>query len=202
MESEKKQCTRGRPRAFCAEDALDRALQVFREKGYEGTSLSDLTSALGINRPSLYAAFGCKEELFRKVLARYMEGFRAHLTAAVDAPTAREATEQVLELGLTALANPDTPAGCLLVRGALACSAEGEPIRRELAAQRQVYEALLRQRFERGVVEGDLAAATDCAALARFYVTISHGLAVHAASGATPGQMRQVVDFAMRAWPS
>lgn len=202
MEGEKKPCALGRPRAFCAEDALDRALHVFREKGYEGTSLSDLTNALGINRPSLYAAFGCKEELFRKVLARYMESFWAHLTAAMDVPTAREAMEQVLELGLTALANPDTPAGCLLVRGALACSAEGEPIRQELNAQRRAWEALLRTRFERAVREGDLAADTDCAALARFYATVSHGLAVQAASGATPDQMRQVVQIALRAWPS
>src|SRR4051794_21977945 len=96
MKPKKSVVPRGRPRAFAIDEALDRALQVFWHKGYEGTSLTDLTQAMGITRPSLYTAFGDKEALFRKVLDRYLAGPAAHMRAALEEPTARAVVEQLL----------------------------------------------------------------------------------------------------------
>src|SRR5581483_5453377 len=111
-------------RAFDIDEALERALQVFWRKGYEGASLSDLTDAMGINRPSLYAAFGDKEALFRKVLERYEQGPVAYVTEALQEATARVAVERMLKGTVAALTRPHSPHGCLLVQGALACGAE------------------------------------------------------------------------------
>src|SRR5437016_6245784 len=123
---------RGRPRAFDCDQALDRALQLFWEKGYEGTSLSDLTRALGINRPSLYAAFGNKEALFQKVLDRYVGGPASFVREALNEPTARAVAERLLRDAAEAQTDPCHPRGCLLVHGALTCGAEADPVRREL----------------------------------------------------------------------
>src|SRR5579872_3132902 len=123
---------KGRPRAFDAEKALDRALQVFRRKGYEGASLTDLTQAMGIERPSLYAAFGNKETLFRRALDRYAEMTMSFLQRAAREKTARGFVETLLRGAAELQTNPTSP-GCLTVHGALACGDESEPIRQELA---------------------------------------------------------------------
>src|SRR4051812_21366670 len=128
--------TRGRPRGFDVDRALDRALELFWRKGYEGTSLPDLTGAMGINRPSLYAAFGNKEQLFRKALDRYAEGPAAYVREALDEPTARAVAERLLGGTADLLTDPRHPGGCLTVQGALACGEAAESVRRELAARR------------------------------------------------------------------
>jgi len=191
----------GRPRAFDIEKALDEALLVFWRKGYEGTSLPDLTRAMGINRPSLYAAFGNKEQLFRKALDRYIAGPAAHVRAALDEPTARAVAERLLYGNIQLLTKPGNPPGCLAVQAALACGAEGDCIRRELIARRAASEAALRRRFRRALREGDLAAGADPAALARYITTVAQGMAVQAAGGATRKELQQVVEMALRAWP-
>src|SRR5207253_2318901 len=170
----------GRPRSFDLDKALDAALQVFWRKGYEGASLSDLTGAMGINRPSLYAAFGGKEALFRQAVDRYVEGPGAHVRQALEEPTARAAVERVLRRTVDLLTDPGTPPGCLLVQGALTCGEADEPIRRELASRRATGGAALRTRFERAIAEGDLPAGADPADLARFVATVIWGLAVQA----------------------
>jgi AcrR family transcriptional regulator len=108
---------------------VDRALQVFWRQGYERASLADLTKAMGINRPSLYAAFGNKEYLFCKALDRYAEGPAAYTRTALDAPTARAVVERLLLGVVNMLTDPCTPQGCLAVQGALACgdAADGHP---------------------------------------------------------------------------
>src|SRR5213083_579727 len=111
---------RGRPRAFDPDTALDRAMHVFWAKGYEGASLSDLTRAMRINRPSLYAAFGNKEQLFRKVLDRYVDGPLAYFGKALTAPNARDVIEQIFFGAARMASDPRLPAGCLMVQGALA----------------------------------------------------------------------------------
>src|SRR4051812_27555782 len=140
---------RGRPRAFDPDAALDRALEVFWRKGYEGASLPDLTEAMGINRPSLYAAFGNKEELFRKVLDRYAQGPAGYIGEATKEPKARTVFERLLERSAELLTDPKNPRGCLLVQGALACGDSHEAIRQELASRRATGEAAIRQRFAR-----------------------------------------------------
>ena len=191
----------GRPRAFDIEKALDQALQVFWHKGYEGTSLSDLTEAMGINRPSLYAAFGNKEALFRKVLDRYTDGPASYFRKALKEPTARAVAERILREAVDLLTDPRTPGGCLMVQGALSCGESADQIRQELALRRAAGEAAIRQRFKRARLEGDLPADSNPAELARFLATIIHGMSVEAASGASRNELLGVIQTALRAWP-
>jgi AcrR family transcriptional regulator len=192
---------RGRPRAFDPDTTLDRALRVFWRKGYEGASLPDLTRAMGINRPSLYAAFGNKEALFRKALDRYVDGPAAYSREALDEPTARAVVERLLGGAVDLLTDPRHPPGCLMVQGALACGEGAEVIRRELALRRAAGEAALRQRFERAIADGDLPAGADAADLARYVATVIYGMAVQAAGGARREELRRVAETALRAWP-
>jgi len=191
----------GRPRSFDLDKALDAALQVFWRKGYEGASLSDLTQAMGINRPSLYAAFGDKETLFRKALDRYAEGPAAYVGEALKRPTARTVTEKLLRGAAELLTDPHHPSGCLMVQAALVCGEASDCIRKELVSRRLAGEAAVHRRFKRAIAEGDLPADSNPADLARYVVTISQGMAVQAASGASREQLRRVVGAAMRAWP-
>src|ERR1700685_195095 len=148
----------GRPRSFDIDGALDRALQVFWRKGYEGASLSDLTKAVGVNRPSLYAAFGDKEALFRKALDRYLKGPAAYTQEALREPTTRAVMERLL-LGAADLNTARrNPGGCLMVQGALACGEAADSIRQELTACRAAGGAARGRRFERAKSEGDLPA--------------------------------------------
>jgi AcrR family transcriptional regulator len=192
---------KGRPREFDLDTALGRALEVFWRKGYEGTSLSDLTRAMGINRPSLYAAFGNKEALFRKVLERYVEGPAGYVREALEEPTARAVAERLLGGSVDRLTDPRGPWGCLIVQGALACGETAEPVRRELAAHRAAGEAAVRRRFERALADGDLPADSAPADLARYVLTVLRGMAVQAADGASRAELRRVVEVALRAWP-
>jgi AcrR family transcriptional regulator len=192
----------GRTRQFDVDEALDRALEVFWTRGYEGATLPELTRAMGINRPSLYAAFGNKENLFRKALDRYKTGPMSFLTEALRKPTARAVVEAIFSGFVRMQRNLDKARGCLVVSGALACSQQAEMVRRELAQLRQEVVTTFRERFEQAVQDGDLPPGTDCAALARYIATVLNGLAVQAASGATEKELRLVVALAMRAWPS
>jgi AcrR family transcriptional regulator len=191
----------GRPRSFDMDRALDCALDVFWRKGYEGASLSALTKAMGINRPSLYAAFGDKEALFRRVLNRYVDGPSAFVQAALGEKAARSAVERMLREAVKTQTARGNPRGCLLVQGALACGEESEPIRRELIARRRKGEALLRQRLERAKKDGELERRVDTAVLARFYSTVLYGMAVQAAGGASRRDLEALIQNAMRTWP-
>lgn len=194
--------TLGRPRAFDVDDALDKALMVFWEKGYEGTSIADLTEAIGINPPSLYAAFGNKEALFRRALDRYEAHRDRILNEAFAAPTARAAITKLLEGTADRLSDKSMPQGCLLVQAALCGGEECDAVKRDLAARRTEGEMLIRTRLERAKAEGDLPAGADPVALARYVSTIMQGMAVQAAGGATREQLREIARFALQAWPS
>lgn len=191
----------GRPRSFDTEEALERAMQVFWEKGYEGTSLSDLTKAMGINRPSLYAAFGDKESLFRKALERYMEGPAASAFQALQEPVGRKAIEGLL-LGVAAfLTEKDHARGCLGVQAGLSCESLSAPIREVLAGQQKQSEMLIAQRLKKAKQAGELPADADPAAMARYFVTVLQGMAVQSSRGATRPQLKQVAKLAMAIWP-
>jgi AcrR family transcriptional regulator len=191
----------GRPRSFDVDVALDQALQVFWQKGYEGASLTDLTEAMGINRPSLYCAFGSKEELFRKALDRYAEGPASYVCRALNEPTARKVAEKLLYGAVASMCNPNTPNGCIMVQAALACGDETQRVQQELAERRGEAQEALHQRFERAKTEGDLPPDCDAADLARYITTVTNGMAVQAAGGATCDDLRRVIETALRAWP-
>jgi AcrR family transcriptional regulator len=192
----------GRPREFDTDEALCKALQLFWKQGYEGTSLSDLTEAMGINRPSLYAAFGNKEELFLKALDRYAEHHMAFFGQALAAPTAREAVSRLLHGFVDAQTDQDSPAGCLGTNGAIACSVEADAVRQELIQRRGAAEHRLEDRLRAAWAEGDLPPDQDPADLARFVMTIAQGTSVQAASGVDRDSLHRVVESALRAWPS
>jgi len=190
-----------RARSFDVDTAIDQALQEFWRKGYEGTSIADLTEALGINRPSLYAAFGNKEGLFRKALERYLSGPAAGIRGALEAPSARAAAERIMYFHADAAGDAERPEGCLLVQGALACSEESRPIRQALIDCRRAGEQALTERFKRAKAEGDLGPDDNPAELSRYVWTVCHGLSIEATSGATRAEQRRVVARALRAFP-
>ncbi|MEO3826461.1 TetR/AcrR family transcriptional regulator [Actinomadura sp. B10D3] len=189
----------GRPREFDVDERLDRAMDVFWRQGYEGTALSDLTGAMGIGRPSLYAAYGNKEALFRKALDRYVHGPASHVLTAQTEPTARAVVEALLR-GAIRVAT-EGPGGCLFVQGALVTGDQNEPVRAEIAARRRASEAALAERFERARAEGDLPPDADCAALAHYVWSVSYGLSVQAAGGTSREDLERVADLTLAAWP-
>ena len=192
---------KGRPREFDTEKALDTALLLFWRHGYEGTSVADLTKAIGINVPSLYSAFGNKEELFRKVVARYVQKPASYLPTALKEPTARRAAEKLLNSAIDMVMHPGHPNGCLLVHGALVAGPSAESARKELSRCRAGAESAICRRFERAILEGDLSKRVDPAKLARYIVTVIWGMSVQAAGGATRNQLKDVADLALQSWP-
>jgi AcrR family transcriptional regulator len=181
------------------EDALDRAMDVFWRKGYEAASLSDLTHAMGVNAPSLYACFESKEGLFRAVLDRYEQNGKDFLKTVLEASTARGSAEAFLNGVAMRVSDPDTP-GCLLLQSGLA--GEDQRIPNELARHRAEKERALRQRFERARREGDLPATADPAALARYLMAVANGMAVQASAGAKRKDVQSIAAIALQSWPA
>jgi AcrR family transcriptional regulator len=193
--------TRGRPRSFDRGEALRRAMVVFWERGYEGTSISDLTQAMGIATPSLYAAFGRKEDLFRQAVELYeaTEG-AVRARALAGGPTARAAIEAVLRTDARTHPDPATPNGCMVVLAATAGTTENAEVREFLADNRRAGLAAFEARIRRGIEDGDVPATADPAAMAGFYVTVMQGMSIQARDGASTAALDRVVDGAMAAW--
>ena len=191
----------GRPREFDADKALDAALLLFWRHGYEGTSLSALSSAMRINMPSLYAAFGNKEALFRKALDRYLQKPASYLPNALKEPTARRAAEKLFRGAIDMVMHPQHPDGCLLVQGALVAGPDAAWVRRELGKRRASAEAAIRKRLDRAVQQGDLPRRVDTRKLARYLATVIWGMSVQAAGGASRAELKAIADVAMRSWP-
>jgi AcrR family transcriptional regulator len=192
----------GRPREFDVEKALDRAIEVFWRHGYEGASIAHLTDAMGINPPSLYAAFGNKEGLFRKAVDRYVAQHAKFWDVAREAPTARGMVEHLLRASADFLTEDCNPHGCMLVRGALACSEASEEIRKELVARRANGEVAIRERLERAKSDGELPPDLEPADFARYLMTVLEGMSVQAAGGASRADLHRVADMTLRAWPA
>ena len=191
----------GRPRTFDVDKALDAALCVFWRKGYEGASYADLTEAAGVERPALYAAFGNKEALFRRALARYDARYLGYVPAALALPTAREVAAHILHGAVDLNTRYADHAGCLFINGVMAGSDEAEPVRQALIEARAAGEAAICRRFEQAKAEGDLGPEAQPEALAAFLMAVLHGIGVQAKAGFSREKLEAVATQALSLWP-
>jgi AcrR family transcriptional regulator len=194
--------TRGRPREFCVDHALTQALRVFWTKGYEGASLTDLTDAMGITRPSLYAAFGNKESLFRKALDLYEREKMAYIGQAMAQPTARKVAETMLRGALENVCGNDEPHGCLRVIASVACGPAAESIHQEIIQRGEIFKSAIVERFDRAKAEGDLPADIDTLGLTGVLVAWLQGISVQANQGIGRKDLERLVRTALSLWPS
>lgn len=192
---------RGRPREFDVDEALAAALQVFWTKGYEGASLTDLTEAMGITRPSLYAAFGNKEALFCKALDLYEREKLAYVGEALKAPTSREVVERLLRGALAMQTSECEPKGCMRIIGSLSCGPEAGSIRADLMARRKSSQRALCARLEQAKADGDLPETSDVDGLCAFVGAILQGIALQASAGAPRAQLEALVETSLSMWP-
>jgi AcrR family transcriptional regulator len=191
----------GRPREFDTEVALAAALKVFWRKGFDGASMSDLTEAMGITKPSLYCAFGNKEQLFKKALDLYEREKLQFIDLALAAPTAYSVAERLLTGCCDCYVDPETP-GCMGVNSVLANGGmASDAVRDEILRRKFGTETKLRERFERAKAEGDLSVDCDPEALTLFVLTLANGIAVQASTGASRTALNQVVKAALAGWP-
>lgn len=192
---------RGRPRAFDRGEALRQAMLLFWEKGFQGAAMSELTAAMGINAPSLYAAFGSKEALYREAMALYEDCDGAALAAAIAAaPTVRDAIETYLMRSAALFTRPGKPAGCMVVLSVVHAAGTSEEAGRALRDARGEMQGILEARLLAAIAGGELPASCDPAAVAAFYVTVQQGMSIRARDGATRAELEAVAQAAMAAW--
>ena len=190
----------GRPREFEIDDAIEKATGLFWRNGYEGTSLSDLTKAIGITPPSFYFAFGSKEGLFKKVIERYYAGQSKIADAAFREPTARAIATRFLRGFADVITDPLHAPGCLAMNSSLPCAA-GDPLREWLAELREQMRTRLRDRFAETRGSETLPTGMAPDALARLVLVIAWGMAIEAQSGASRKDLRRTIALALAAWP-
>jgi AcrR family transcriptional regulator len=188
----------GRPRGFDEDAVLEAAMRVFWEKSYEGATMADLTEAMGINRSSMYTAFGDKESVFRRVMERYREGPMTYIRQALVQPSLREAIEALIRGTAEFLSTPSNPRGCLSIQGALACGTEAEPVKQAMIDWRKSGEAAIKKRLQQAQSEGELPAEIQPADFARYLSSLTAGLGVQAANGATRAELRRVAEISLR----
>ncbi len=192
---------RGRPRSFDRHAALTAAMETFWRLGYEGASMAALTAAMGIHSPSLYAAFGSKEALFREAVDLYLASEASSGQAILDgAKTTREAFQAILRHSIDKLVRPDMPHGCLLVLGDSNAAPQNAGVRAYLCQCRRDSQAMLEARLKRGIREGDVPAGADVANIAAFFMTLTQGLSLRARDGASREALMRIADAAMAGW--
>jgi AcrR family transcriptional regulator len=202
METKTSIAIKGRPREFCVDTALSAALRVFWAKGYEGASMTDLTEAMGITRPSLYAAFGNKEALFRKALDLYESEKMDYTRCALEAPTARGVVERLMRGGLANQTGDGGAKGCLGVISTVACGEAALGIKDEVIARRESSRLALIERFYRARDDGDFGADVDVDGLVSYLFAILQGMAVQAGSGASREDLERMIGVALKLWPT
>jgi AcrR family transcriptional regulator len=202
MKNVAKTASAGRPREFDMDNALDGALRVFWRKGYDGASLSDLTKAMGINRPSLYAAFGNKEQLYCKTFDRYSKSRGERLSGFSAAATARDSVEMLLRETVENVTDPKNPGGgCFGVQGAMTCFNMSRGVKEHIGEAQATLDRLLRERFERAIADGELPRGS-AADPARFCAVTIQGLGIQAKAGSSRKELHRVVDLFLQTWPA
>lgn len=193
--------SRGRPRSFSREDALRRAMEIFWDKGFDNTSLADLTRVMGLNPPSLYAAFGSKAKLFLEAVDLYGRTDGAGIWEFLDsAPTAKDAVHDLLRRSAENFTQWDEPRGCMVVLSAPQMEGGDAAVCDGLKARRLEKQVALQQRLERGIAEGDLPRGTDCDAVAAYVTAIQHGMSIHARDGASRQTLVAIADCCAAGW--
>lgn len=190
----------GPPKAFDTNAALNAAMVVFWEKGFEGTSLTDLTQAMGINRPSLYATFGDKHSLFRQALDRFGELGQTMFAQCAGEVTARRFVERLLRGTADLYTDPKLPPGCFLIQSAMSTSTLSLPARREAAERRRINELTVRKRLERAG-KGELPSNMTPGQLAAYIASVGNGLAIRSSDGAKREDLYRIINLALAFWP-
>jgi AcrR family transcriptional regulator len=190
--------TKGRPRSFDEDQAIDAAMRVFWEKTFEGTSMTDLTDATRLSRSSIHAAFGSKEGLFLKAVERYKSGQMMYIQKALAEPTLPRAIEALFRGMLYFLSIPGNPKGCLSIHGALACGTEGELVTQVMAKWYRSNENRLKERIQKAQREGELGRDVNAADYARYIATIMIGIGIQAVNGAGKAELTRTVDVALQ----
>lgn len=191
----------GRPLSFDRDAALFQAMLAFWRHGYEATSLSDLTSAMGVTAPSIYAAFGDKKQLFLEAVRLYVSEPVNAETIIDSAPTSRHAALGLLQASVAGFTGRDTPKGCLLASSAISCSAAAADVQAELAAIRRTIETKLKDKIQRDIKTGAMTPDANAGALAGHVMAVIQGLSTLARDGATRLKLGQIATTAMLAWP-
>jgi AcrR family transcriptional regulator len=192
---------RGRRRNFDRDIALARAMNVFWDKGYAGASMANLTKAMGIGSPSLYAAFGSKEKLFREAIALYRHTEGSTIWKAVEAaPTALESVRGLLMETARVFTLPKRPAGCLIVLSALHEGETSKTVRREMIRLRAINTETLAARIQQGIEEGEIGANTDPKMIANYYISVQQGMSIQARDGADRTVLETIAKAALAAW--
>lgn len=192
---------RGRPRAFDRQEALGKAMEVFWVKGYENTSITDLTGAMGINSPSLYGTFTSKEALFQEALEHYTETEGGRIWDDVPtAPSARTACAQLLVRTAAAFGEDSRHRGCMIVMSAPQMEGSIPAICEDLKRRRLETTGLLQERLRRAVIDGELPASVNCRDIAVYIATVQQGMSIQARDGATPAELQAIAVYAMAGW--
>ena len=190
--------TKGRPRSFDEDQAIDAAMRVFWEKSFEGTTMTDLTDATGLSRSSIHAAFGSKEGLFLKAVERYRSEQMRYIPKALAEPTLPRAIEALFRGMVTSLSIPGNPNGCLSIHGALACGTDGKLVTQVMAKWRRSNENRIKQRIQQAQREGELGRDVNTADYAGYIVTIMIGIGIQAVNGAGRAELTRTVDMALQ----
>jgi len=190
--------TKGRPRSFDEDQAIDAAMRVFWEKSFEGTTMTDLTDATGLSRSSIHAAFGSKEGLFLKAVERYKSGPITYIPKALAEPTLPRAIEALFRGMVNSLSIPGNPKGCLSIHGALACGTERELVTQVMTKWRRSNENLIEERIQQAQREGELGRNVNAADYARYIATIMMGIGIQAVNGAGRAELTRMADMALQ----
>ena len=189
----------GRPRGFDEDAALEAAMRVFWAKGYEGATMADLIEAVGINRSSMYTAFGDKETLFRRVLDRYRDQQMTYIRQALAQPSLRDVVAGLILGTAEFLATPGNPQGCLSLQGGLACGTDAEPAKQAMIAWRKSGEVAIKKRLQQAQAAGELSSANHTGDFARYLSSVMSGLGVQAANGSTKAELKRIANIALHA---